>query len=201
MQQNQSQPEKQEEATQQPNFGNIEPQLSTLGRLLRECDSVFKEMKRRDDGGDVHNKGPDERRGFEDQGINRTDRNSTYIMPLESQMQSPAINSHRPRLPDLCRPSIYEEQARRWNAMEDEQEDEPYMWNRDGMDMHIEPHCEEAMWYDGEPEGLPGEVHYGDLVDEVVNIGARRGVKPDEDNFDSVDEVVRPGFWRPHRLY
>lgn len=204
-QQNLHQPEHKAEPTQRPNFGNIEPQLSTLGRLLRECDSVFNEMKRLDNGMDLQNKGPNEPRNFKTQDdMRRTRRDSTYIMQPESHVQSPVFASYRPRLPDLSRPSIYEEQARRRNIMEDQHYNEPYIRSRDVQDLHVGPHYEDEGWEDAEPEGLQeGEADYGGFIDEVedTEIGLSYAGEQGEEELEPVDDVVRGGFWRPHKLY
>jgi hypothetical protein len=224
MPQAQNHAEQKIDTVQRLNFETIEPQLSTLGRLLRECDSVFQQMKglgkrttnvhKQEEEGKKEEEGEEEEEEeppiIGNQNMGRISRDSIYVMQPESYAQSPAFDSYLPRLPDLSRPSLYEEQARRWNAMEEEaDEDEYYIRNRDVDDMGVgRNHAEEEEGWDA--EGLPGEVdYYGECMDEVGDDGEAYGAvqgedEEEEEEAETMDEAamfVGEGFWRPHKLY
>ncbi|KAF2204474.1 hypothetical protein GQ43DRAFT_161168 [Delitschia confertaspora ATCC 74209] len=195
-----------------PAFRNIEPQISTLGKLLRECETVFKEM-RQGDGNDVHGKRSAKVwRGEKNQQLKGIDWHvGFYPMQRDISAQFSKFNSYHPRIPDLAGPSIYELQAQRQYAIEEEHaKNDFYLRERDCEDVdgglnYLDHGLDVEPRELHEPE-LGGFDRFIESADEVADIGFRYHAATQEaaegpELITRSNNVVGGGFWRPHRLY
>ncbi|KAF2186857.1 hypothetical protein K469DRAFT_571033 [Zopfia rhizophila CBS 207.26] len=181
---------------------DVDPQTSsTLGRLLRECDSTFIDRRHQEDGAYDHNCLEVQPPAMPDNERRMIYPGSYVVGQQGSSVRIPRVDLHRPRLPMLAGPSIYEEQAQRQTFIQ-----EPHVDDRQPME---ESYMREREYDSGDFVFEYYDQELGAPQDETA--AYELGVGPSGEGFvlsypveESVEQsatFVTGGFWRPHKLY